>query len=235
MKWNANLLNFLYRPLCPICQRNANHIFCIDCDRQIQACQNSEFNQAVIENQIPLYSWGNYSEALKRAVEACKYGNNPEIAIELGKKMGDRWRQEPLQKDLRQISNRNLVLVPIPLHAEKLKSRGFNQAERLAQGFSDRTQIPCRPNLLNRVKNTQPQFQMTDVRARSENLKGAFKAYKSHLNLILVDDIYTSGTTIREAIAAFAQVETKVVAVVVLARPPFSSSAQSKPKSNPHF
>jgi len=214
MKWYAGVLNLLYKPLCPICQRNAQSVFCIDCDRQILACQNPKLAQEFINQKIPLFIWGKYEAVLKRAVEACKYANSPEIAIELGKRIGESWQQKV---------GRNIALVPIPLHSEKLKLRGFNQAERLAVGFSDRSQIPCHSHLLTRIKNTQPQFQMSDIQARMENLKDAFNAKKTSLNgIILVDDIYTSGTTIREAIAAFDQVGTKIVAVVVLARPPKS-------------
>jgi ComF family protein len=219
MKWYSGLFNLLYKPQCPICQRNAQTVFCIDCDRQIEACQNPEFEQGLIDQKIPLFSWGSYEQTLKQAVEACKYQNAPEIAKELGSRMGRSWQQKESTNLVPKLSSK-IALVPIPLHSEKLKARGFNQAERLAIGFSDRTQIPCQSDLLTRIKNTQPQFQMSGKKERVENLKDAFIARKSNLNgVILIDDIYTTGTTIREAIAALAKVKTTVVAVVVLARP----------------
>jgi ComF family protein len=223
MSWYSGIINLLYKPLCPICQRSAQTVFCVDCDRQIQACQNSAFSQELIDQKILLYCWGNYEQALKQALEACKYKNAPQIAEELGKKIGTVWLQNAKKLNL----PANIALLPIPLHSEKLKSRGFNQAERLASGFSDRTQISCQPHLLSRIKNTQPQFKMSGIQARAENLKNAFIAQKSNLKgVILIDDIYTTGTTIREAIAALNQVKTPVIAVVVLARPRFEKKTK---------
>ncbi|MDX1976049.1 MAG: phosphoribosyltransferase family protein [Pseudanabaenaceae cyanobacterium bins.68] len=194
-----------------MCQRSSRQVICLDCDRQIQACKNAQFSQGQVEPQIPLYCWGKYDQALRRAIEACKYHKNPQIAYYLGQQMAIS-AALPVPK--------SCALVPIPLHRQKQKLRGFNQAEELARGLSDRTGIRCRPELLRRVKNTQPQFQMVNVQARQENLRGAFIANSSGgKGVIIVDDIYTTGTTVRQAIAAFKAVSTPVIAVIALARP----------------
>ncbi len=93
------------------------------------------------------------------------------------------------------------VLVPIPLHSSRKKKRGFNQAELLAKELSKRVDIPMDTGLLRRVKKTHTQKELND-QERLTNLKDAFSVRKGKIprkNIILVDDIYTTGSTIDSA------------------------------------
>ncbi|OIP77636.1 MAG: hypothetical protein AUK48_03775 [Oscillatoriales cyanobacterium CG2_30_44_21] len=222
--------NSLWQLNCPLCQRPAEGILCKDCDRQIAAHQSPQFLQkdCPISPQIPLYSWSIYDGAVKRAIATCKYENHPEIMEAIAEKVVNRWRQEPIA------ALKNTVVVPIPLHANKLKSRGFNQAEVLARRFCDLTALPCHPRLLQRVKDTKPQMQTKTKGERQQNLSKAFVVSRSPQdldsgNVLIVDDIYTTGTTIREAIAAFLAQNITVKGVIVIARPQFESRS---PKFN---
>jgi ComF family protein len=177
-----------------------------------------------------LFSWGVYDGALKRAIAACKYDHHREIGTLLGTKMGEVWRQDVVDRDtcksfsksLSQISQ--LSVIPIPLHSQRLQERGFNQAEVLARSFCLEVGCRCFPHALNRIKNTKPQIQTKSKQERESNLERAFAVGQvSELgkSVILLDDIYTSGVTIREAIAALKTAEIKVQAVVVLAKTKF--------------
>lgn len=125
------------------------------------------------------------------------------------------------------IQSPKISVIPIPLHATKLKSRGFNQAEVLARHFCAITRLPCYPNLLQRVKDTKAQMQTKSMKEREENLANAFtvasKASSTHnsRSVILFDDIYTTGVTISEAIASLASSNITVRGVIVIARPQF--------------
>jgi len=227
MKWfdrlSNTLTNSLWQANCPLCKRPADRILCKDCDRQIGAHQAPEFFQKdhPISPEIPLYSWGIYDGALKRAIAACKYDNHPEIMEAIAEKIADTWKRSvKSNQNLKKIS-----IVPIPLHANKLKSRGFNQAEILARRFCESTQLPCRPKLLQRIKDTKAQMQTKTVKEREENLSQAFtvQPQANHRDVILFDDIYTTGATIREAIATLANSNIAVRGVIVLARPQFKN------------
>ena len=89
-------------------------------------------------------------------------------------------------------------LVPVPLHFSKKRSRGFNQAEVLAQPLAEALDIPLACNMLKRVKKTAPQMGLSGP-AREQNLFGAFiinpKRYEAGRRILLVDDIFTSGAT----------------------------------------
>jgi len=230
MQWLDRLANTITNSLwqanCPLCKRPSDRILCKDCDRQIAAYQSPDFLQKdyPITPEIPLYSWGIYDGALKRAIAACKYDNHPEIMEAIAEKIADTWKRSANTKrtNLKKIS-----VIPIPLHASKLKSRGFNQAELMARRFCDLTAIPCKPQLLRREKDTKAQMQTKSKQEREENLSKAFTVplnqQSKPQDVILFDDIYTTGATIREAIATLAANNIKVKGVIVLARPQFKS------------
>lgn len=90
------------------------------------------------------------------------------------------------------------ALIPVPLHKSRLKKRGYNQAQVLAQELSALTGIPVRADLIERTVKTIP---MKDLSAdeRQNNLKRAFKIRRNDVKLniiIIIDDIYTTGSTI---------------------------------------
>lgn len=98
------------------------------------------------------------------------------------------------------------VVIPIPLYKSKLRQRGFNQAQIIAQTVAGHYSLPLEEKLLFRVRPTRPQFQL-EAKERRQNIKGAFSIDQERLGncrqvlppILLVDDIWTSGATIREA------------------------------------
>lgn len=90
------------------------------------------------------------------------------------------------------------ALVPVPIHAEKKRQRGYNQAELIAAELGRLLHVPVETKLIKRVQKTKP---MKDLSAqeRQNNLKRAFKICKNDVKLntiIIIDDIYTTGSTI---------------------------------------
>lgn len=89
-------------------------------------------------------------------------------------------------------------IIPVPLHFRKKIKRGYNQAKVIASIFSKELGIEMYDNVLKRVKDTRPQKELNDIQ-RKKNLENAFKITKNIVKLkkvILVDDIYTTGSTI---------------------------------------
>ncbi len=88
-------------------------------------------------------------------------------------------------------------IIPIPLHASRKRQRGFNQSEVIARELADLTGIPCRTDVLFRIRRTVPQKQL-DPNGRAANLQGAFgvsRRWDACENVLLIDDIYTTGAT----------------------------------------
>lgn len=115
------------------------------------------------------------------------------------------------------------LLVPVPLHRGRLMSRRFNQANALAQVVSSACGVPVDPFLLERIKPTAPQVRLTRSQ-RELNLQGAFRiraraaAQAEGRNIVLIDDVMTSGATANAASRALLRAKAKRVDVLVFAR-----------------
>lgn len=113
------------------------------------------------------------------------------------------------------------VIIPVPLHLDRLRWRGFNQALLLSQSISNISQIRVDPFLLERSRPTVPQTQLKESERRG-NVKGAFTVTDPERiqdrQVLLVDDVYTSGATVAECTKALMRANAKTVDVFTLAR-----------------
>jgi ComF family protein len=112
-------------------------------------------------------------------------------------------------------------VVPVPLHWKKKQERGFNQSELMAKKISNELSIPISTNNLFRAKNTLSQTQLSRTQ-RQENVKGAFKVKNPRLfyqkNILLVDDVLTTGMTASECAKSLKNAGTNKVFLIALAR-----------------
>ena len=94
------------------------------------------------------------------------------------------------------------TVAPIPLYFNKMKERGFDQAFLIARQAAKVLNLPLEGGLLRRVNATSPQATMTRAE-RARNIKGAFEVNRSELvagkDILLVDDVFTTGATVNEA------------------------------------
>lgn len=93
------------------------------------------------------------------------------------------------------------ALIPVPLHRSRQRKRGFNQAELVAKRLGRRLNIPVAEKTLFRIKKTSPQKELSDTQRRA-NLKNAFQVRENDVRLkrvVLIDDIYTTGSTVDAA------------------------------------
>ena len=95
------------------------------------------------------------------------------------------------------------AVIPVPLSEKRLEARGFNQAEVLAKGLSEHLGVPLCNNVIRKIKHTKQQSRFTEPSRRTENVKGAFAVDEkwdiTGWNILLVDDILTTGATLHEA------------------------------------
>jgi len=174
------------------------------------------------ENEvIECFASGYYSGPLQEAVYQIKYLKRPELAKSLAFTLVPPvMALLDLHPDLRpELKTNNCIVVPVPLHADKLKERGFNQAEELAHHLSQKLKLKMEAEGLRRIRSTRPQFGLSRSQRR-RNLEGAFQAARSIAgkNVILVDDVLTSGATIYECALAVAKGGGTVVGAITLAR-----------------
>ncbi|MDD3190693.1 MAG: ComF family protein [Candidatus Pacebacteria bacterium] len=114
------------------------------------------------------------------------------------------------------------VMIPVPLHKRRYNWRGFNQSALIAQGVSDRLGIAVREDILMRVKNTKPQSKTSDGEERRKNIDNAFDCARpeeiKNKNVILLDDICTTSSTLNECAKELKKAGAKSVWGLVVAR-----------------
>ena len=113
------------------------------------------------------------------------------------------------------------IIIPVPLHIERLRERGFNQALILAKAIGKKYSIPVNFSLLKRTKSTLTQTGL-DKSQREKNIRGAFtvtdKAQAKGKNIILIDDVYTTGATLNQCAKTLIKAGAGKVAALTLSR-----------------
>ncbi len=210
------LLSLFLKSNCPLCQRPAESTVCHDCERKLQASRLSNPLQ-FWQQDLPLFVWGHYEGQLKRAIAVFKYENHPELGEFFGYSLGENWLKCNLLKKFPQ-----LTVIPVPLHAQKQKERGFNQAELIAKAFCHITRYPLQNQGLMRIRNTDALFNL-NPQERQANVQQAFRLGRGLAQqpmkqpILLVDDIYTTGTTARECVKVLNAHQFPVLGVVAIA------------------
>jgi ComF family protein len=155
-----------------------------------------------------------FDAVARTLVHALKYRDRPELAYAMGEWMVRAGGEVVAGAD---------VVMPVPLHRRRLWSRRFNQSALLAQAIARLSGKPFSPSSLARVRPTSQQVGLS-VRARDDNVRGAFrvpadeKITVAGRRVLLVDDVYTTGATVRAATRALLRAGATGVDVLVFAR-----------------
>lgn len=174
-------LSFVKEPVCKRCGKeviSGEAEYCFDCARHKKTF---EYGRALM----------NYDETARRSVTRIKYQNKREYLDFYGEALCFRY-----EKQIRRMEAE--LLVPVPVHPSRKRERGFNQAELLADRIGEGLKLPVCPGALVRNKKTMPQKELSPME-RLKNLEQAFGAGcipRGVGGVILIDDIYTTGSTI---------------------------------------
>ena len=207
-----NLLQWLYDILfplpavCPVCMKRQEKLMVCDACRAEAMRIRSMHGQCQCCHSFGVYSehchscreWPGY---LSGNIAVWPYQGNWQQAILDFKFHNMPWLADALANELAVMLPREYdILVPVPLHKKRLQERGYNQSALLAGALAVKTGIPVK-DCMCRVRNTPHQTGMNREQ-RLHNLHGAF-AVKSNTDIkgkrvIVVDDVFTTGTTIRQ-------------------------------------
>ncbi len=205
------LIDIIYPVRCPVCQEVATpkgQKICPECRKKIKfikepRCKrcskpiNSHEAEFCFDCSKKTFSYEKgmalcvYDKIMKTSITNFKYNNRREFADFYVDEIVDRFEREIMQINPD-------ALIPIPIHSSKLKKRGFNQAELLAEKIGKRLNIPVYSHILLRNRKTEAQKELNE-KQRLKNLENAFIFCKNGVELnkvILIDDIYTTGSTI---------------------------------------
>jgi ComF family protein len=157
-----------------------------------------------------------YEGLMMEAISRFKYGGVTQLAKPLGTFLAE--YQDP------ELSFSGIdLLIPVPLHPRRLRERGFNQSLLLARFFKKKHSIPLDFTSLQRFRLTQPQTQLS-ASERRKNVRGAFRVTNAEAveekRILLIDDVFTTGATVRECAKVLVEAGAKQVDVLTLARVP---------------
>ncbi len=156
---------------------------------------------------------GWYRDDLKECLHGLKYRGRKKVAVPLGKLLAQRVNSVPWS-ELKGV-------VPVPLHPHRARKRGYNQSALLAREVSAHLNLPLM-DIVSRVKNT-PQQTKLSRQERFKNLQGAFKINYNcpdikGASLLVIDDVFTTGTTLKEIASTLTSHNVEKVYNAVIAR-----------------
>lgn len=173
-------LPYIKEPYCMKCGKELRH-------EEEEYCEDCRKREHVYTAGRALFS---YNEVMQRSVSAFKYKGRQEYAVFYGSEMAKHFKQQLKRWGAQ-------VLIPVPVHKSRYRQRGYNQAALLAKSLSRYTGIPVDEGMLVRSKKTAAQKTLNN-KERRKNLQGAFQLAKNvvqYKKIVLVDDIYTTGST----------------------------------------
>jgi ComF family protein len=198
-------IKYLKTPYCRVCGRphdaRFEGDFCHDC-----YLKKTSFNSA--------RSVAEYEGVIKKALHIFKFNNRYGLKTCLGRIAAD-YLNNSSGMNLSEVD----MMIPIPLSRKKLKAREYNQAKLLAEELSKHTGLAINDEILKRTRETTPQFELSR-KERLSNLKDAFAASSAvkDKTILLIDDIYTTGATVKEASNALKRAGARKVHVLTIAR-----------------
>ncbi|MCW1930427.1 MAG: hypothetical protein KIH62_003855 [Candidatus Kerfeldbacteria bacterium] len=186
-------LHFIFPTYCPVCEKpTQTKRVCLGCEPQLVSIRHG----TVPGLRTPLLACGNYASlGWRSAIHAGKFMGEQQLFSYIAQRMSTRKEIETYLH--------NSLLVPIPLHPQRLNERGYNQAEIIALTLGTTMHLPA-AQMLKRRGSPHPQSQ----RASGEKYTAAFyfSVQRSQLprstRITLIDDVCTSGTTLRLAVSA---------------------------------
>lgn len=156
---------------------------------------------------------GNYDGALRASILALKH--NPHVCARLGALLAETQKRRPLSAATR--------IIPVPLHPEREKARGFNQAAVIGRALSRATALPCDEVSLIRSHHTDRHRAGMDAKDRRATVLDAFRVTYPALiageHVLLVDDVFTTGATVSSCAKALLVAGAAEVFVLTIARP----------------
>ena len=229
-----NVLNLLYPRRCPICDevlkykecKNLIHEeckkkikyigshVCMKCGKAMRTSEDAEYCDDCLKIRhrfkrgFSVFSYRSISGSIYKF----KYLGRREYA--------DFYAKATVKKFGKELDRLRIdAIIPVPMYKEKQYARGYNQAEIYAKKLSELTGIPLRDDVIVRKRQTRPMKEL-DLRERRNNLKKAFNIVRNDVEfkcILIIDDIYTTGSTIDEIAHEFQMAGVKEIYFLTLA------------------
>lgn len=189
-----NLLDLIYPNVCGICKKISKENICIKCRQKLKKIERSKIskcNGAYFDKMAYVF---NYEGIIRERLIEYKFNEGgylyktfSEILI----------KNEKISRFIKKYD----IIIPVPVHRERKKQRGYNQTELIAKKIATQLEIKLELDILIKVKNIKPQSTL-DKENRKMNIQNVYKLQNAEKikgkKVLLLDDIYTTGSTINE-------------------------------------
>lgn len=196
-----NVLDVIFPKKCALCQKevsNQETLLCDRCEKELPVMKHvCAIESLPVDgtNALTVYCALRYTGTVKTGIVSMKYGDRPQVCEFLG---------ETLYRVLAESRECNLcfsdfdVVVPVPSTPEKIKMRGYNQAELIAAKFAQLAELPMETGVLKKNSNVASQSTL-NMAARQKSVAGVYEIADASVvagkKVLLVDDILTTGAT----------------------------------------
>ncbi len=221
----SDFIQLIYPNLCMSCGSNLYKNETVLCTKCLYRLPRTNFHHDS-DNPVSQFFWGRVKvetatsfyhfqkgSKFQKLIHQLKYHGHKEVGFELGKHFGTELKESDLFKDID-------LLVPVPLHPKRLKTRGYNQSDWIAFGLSESMNIPVDTNNLYRHIATETQTRKTRIE-RWQNVESIFRIKKQNAfenkHILLIDDVITTGSTLEACASAILNVGNTKVSVATLA------------------
>lgn len=175
----------------PVCEECVSSLLITDEEKLSSEYEKNFGSLNFVDNYYAAYIF-EIDKTLQHIIHALKYKKQFGLGIFLGQLLGEKIELLGWHIDL---------ILPIPIHRLKKVVRGFNQSDFLAKGLTKSLKIPNSPSIVKRTRHTESQTRL-NMKERAKNVADAFKVRKPEKilgkNILLVDDVCTTGATILE-------------------------------------
>ncbi len=211
-------LDLFFPKKCLNCSQSDTYL-CADCFNKIEITEYIERESNPYLDKI-IFAASYANPLIRELIKSYKYRFAQELSEPLSQLI-----IKALEKFNLDIQIQNAIIIPVPLHKYRLRKRGFNQAELIAQKIANHFNLPINTNILRRVIYTEPQANLKeDIKKRLNNIRNAFIIDPQYKNLIedkiviLIDDVITTGGTLSEAARILKQNNAKEVWALTVAK-----------------
>ncbi len=223
--WIEGINHWLFPSMCPGCcirPVRSTQMFCTVCEYEMPYTDFHEYP----ENPVTDVFWGRFHlhsatcllyfgahGMVRRLIHDLKYKGRRDIGTDLGKRLGRRMAKS-------EYFNSVDMVIPVPLHPQKLRIRGYNQSEAIAEGVADQMQAILNKDVLRRSLHNPTQTRKSREE-RLANVEGIFELHnESDLagkHILLVDDVLTTGATLEACAKSLVQIPGVRVSIATLA------------------
>ncbi len=211
------ILDLIFPPVCGICNKKINTYLCGKCEKEINKITcvgENRYDNKYFSTHMYLFK---YEGIIRNKIISYKFNDKPylyktfcEIFVK--------------NKKVCEFLKKYDIIISVPMYKKKKNQRGYNQSELIAKEIAKKTEnIEYRNDILLKIKNTARQSSLNKEQ-RKENIKNAYlikssnKEYILNKNILIFDDIYTTGSTANECAKMLKEAGAKDVGILTIAR-----------------